>query len=209
MTEHTILSNFFKQFRSFKVAKGTLLLMPGDIVKDVMYIEEGIITQFTIADNGNKIVLNNFKPGAFLPMRPVTQNDVNKYYYEASSPVLRFRKAPAEDVVQFLKGNPTVMFDLLSRIYQGLDGLLLRLAEHMGGTATSRVKVELTIMAKRFGTKQQDGTYLLRTTDQALADQSGMARETVTRSLAELKRKGLITRVSKGMIVNVDSLNMP
>lgn len=206
MTVSEIITEFFSKYRSYKVAKGTLLLLPGDEVKDIMFIEEGTITQFTIADNGNKVILNNYKAGAFLPMRPVVQDDVNKYYFEASSKTLHFRKAPSVEVVEFLKVHPDVMFDLLSRMLRGLDGLLQRLAEHMGGSATSRVKIELIIMAQRFGSRLEDGTYIVQTTDQALADQSGMARETVTRSLAELKRQGIVKRAPKGMIVDIDGL---
>ena len=42
-----------------------------------------------------------------------------------------------------LQANPDVVYDLLTRLYRGLDGLLGRMSQLMAGSAKSRLMYEL------------------------------------------------------------------
>ncbi len=114
---------------------------------------------------------------------------------------------PVENALTFLKDNPDVMLDLLSRLYRGMDGLLGRMVHLMSGTARSRLLYELIVESRRFGEKQSDKTIKLSINEVDLASRTGLSRETVSREMTKLKDKGLIKLVSKAIYVkDVDLL---
>lgn len=200
------VQHFFSAYRPRAARKGSVLLLPGDVVNEVIYLESGSVGQFAITDTGNKIMINLYKPGAFLPMLSVLDGTPNQYYFESASADTVIRLAPAAEVVRFIQSNPDVLFDLLRRMYRGLDGILQRMIQHMSGSAESRLKIELEILAQRFGTVQSNGLYELCITDQELAAQTGMARETVSRAMTSLRKQQIVERVHKGLNIDLDKL---
>jgi CRP-like cAMP-binding protein len=113
------------------------------------------------------------------------------------------RQAPPEDVLAFLRANPDITLNLLSRIYRGTDGILQRILHLMGGDALSRLQFELLNSAYRFGETLTDGTVRLVMTEGDLAKRSGLARETVSRNLQDMKNRGIVT-VTQGNIILKD-----
>jgi CRP-like cAMP-binding protein len=59
---------------------------------------------------------------------------------------------------------------------------------------------ELNIEAARFGTPHPEGMFV-RMRVQDLANRTGLARETVSRTLTDLISKGLILRVTGGYLL--------
>jgi CRP-like cAMP-binding protein len=190
----TKLSRFFAEYPLKRYAKGDIILFADNTVPPVMHIVKGKVAQYDIAENGNKAMLNVFQSPAFLPMMNAINNKPNRHFYEALTDS-QVRLAPAEDVVQFLKGEPDVTYDLLARLYSGVDGLLGKVTQLMAGTA-----LELSIAAQRFGTDGPDGSKVVKSTETQLAHQTGLARETVSRELQKLKKDGLIN-TSKGVVI--------
>jgi len=85
------------------------------------------------------------------------------------------------------------LFDLLQRIYKGLDGYFLRMEYLMSGTAQARLIAEILIYAKRFGNEEKGKIIVgVKLTEKDLASQTGIARETVSREIHKLKDKGLV-----------------
>jgi len=183
---------FFAAYPERVYAKSQLLIHAEETPPGVFYITEGRVSQYDITNAGNEIVVNVFKPGAFFPMSTAINSTPNHYFFEASSAVVA-RQAPMSDAVQFLKENPDVVFDLLSRVYRGVDGVLRRMAHLMGGEAKTRLVFELLNAAYRFGELQPDGSIRISLTENDVARHSGLARETVNRILRELKAAQLVT----------------
>src|SRR5690606_19512659 len=102
--------------------------------------------------------------------------------------------APKEQVIEFLQQTPAVMYDLLQRMYSGVDGLLLRTRYFMSGSAHNRLITTLLICAKRFGSSPVNSNSVeLTITEKELAAQSGLARETISREIKILKEKNLVS----------------
>lgn len=201
------ITAFFEQYPMQTHTKHELLLHAEEPIQSVFYLIEGKVTQYDIASNGNEIVVNIFKPGAFFPMSSAINNTENYYFFEASTRTA-VRVAPKADVVRFLRENPDVLFDLLARVYRGVDGVLRRMAHLMGGDAESRLIFELINAAHRFGESQSDGSVRVHLTETDLAKQSGLARETVSRILQNLKASQFI-ETSRGdiLIKNISELD--
>jgi CRP-like cAMP-binding protein len=191
---------FFKQFKHHQFKKGEIIIRVDDDPGGVFYLTEGKVKQYAISAKGEELVLNIFKPVSFFPMSWAINDTFNAYYYEALED-LEIWKAPRQDVVDFLKSNPSVLFDLLSRVYKGTDGILMKMVHLMSGEAYSRVVTELLIEAKRFG-KKSGSAVELTISEKDIASQAGMARETVSREMKILKDKGLVTFNKNILIIN-------
>lgn len=200
------ISRFFANYPLKRFSHGDIILFADNTVPPVMHIIKGKVAQYDIAENGNKAMLNVFQPPAFLPMMNAINNVPNKHFYEALTDV-QVRQAPAEDVVQFLKDEPDITFDLLSRLYSGVDGMLEKLTLLMAGTARSRLMLELSIAAQRFGVGGEDGSRTVKSTETQLAHQTGLARETVSRELQKLKKEGLISSTKGVIVVNASLMS--
>jgi CRP-like cAMP-binding protein len=68
-----------------------------------------------------------------------------------------------------------------------------RLSIHMQGVASKRILIELLIEAKRFSLVADDSA-TITTTVKEFASRCGMARETVSRQFATLKKMNLIEK---------------
>lgn len=186
------INNFFQAYPQRTYKKGEIVTYAGANPPGVLYIEKGRIAQYDIANDGRKIVVNIFKSPAFFPMSWAINGTPNLYSYEADSASV-VRCAPPEAAVGFLKENPPVTYDLLSRVYSGTDGLLRRLAHVLGGKASTLILFELIICCRRFGEQEKNQSYTLAITDQELASHTGLSRETVNRELQLLKQTGVVT----------------
>jgi CRP-like cAMP-binding protein len=193
------VKNFFKPYITRTFAKGDLLMRPYE-TPNVFYLVEGRVSQYDITSSGNEVVVNVFKPGAFFPMAAAINGTPNSYFFEASTRVL-VQVAPPADVVTFLKDNPDVLLNLLSRVYHGIEGVLRRQVHLMGGNAKTRLLFELLNAAYRFGQSQDDRSIQIALTENDLARQSGMARETVSRTIQALKEKGLVEVLNKKITI--------
>ncbi len=203
MTNNTVanaVAQFFTHYPSRAYAKAELLVRAEEPPEGVFYLVKGRVSQYDITPTGNEVVVNVFKPGAFFPMSWAVNGTANHYFFEASTPVT-VHVTPAADAVQFLQDNPHVTYDLLSRVYRGVDGVLRRMAHLMGGDARSRLLFELLNGIYRFGEPQADGSIFVALKEGDLAKHTGLARETINRNLQGLKTAGLVSVSHSGIII--------
>lgn len=200
------VADFFTKYQAQSFNKRQLLIRAESELNNVFYIVEGRVSQYDITRSGNEMVINVFKPGAFFPMSSAINHTPNPYFFEASTKTV-VHVAPAADAVQFLKDNPDILFDLLARVYRGVDGVLRRMAHLMGGDAKTRLLFELLNAAQRFGEPGQDGSVFIKLKEGELAMHSGLARETVSRIMQGLKSANLV-EIESGTIVLKDTAKL-
>lgn len=198
-----VVEIFFSQYRLRKYAKGQVLILSGDGTDYVYHLVAGRVKQYDTTYRGDEIILNVFKPPAFFPMSLAINKTPNLYTYQTETDV-ELHQAPAAEVVKFLKENPDVTFDLLSRIYRGMDGILGRMAQLMASSAKGRLMFELLIAARRFGEKQGGDQISLEMNETDLAARAGLTRETVSREMKKLGKDGYIT-LKSGVVTIKDS----
>lgn len=193
------LTAFFSQFPTQIGKKGTILIHASAQPAGIFYMEEGIIRRYWITEKGEEITLNLYKPHTFLPMSWAISNVPNTHFYEAMTDV-QLRKAPNEAVLQFLKEEPDIVFDLLRRVYIGMEGLWAHMESLTAGNAYAKLVSALIILAKRFGENGASDTVIqLKMTESDLANYAGMSRETASRELQKLHQAKLVN-FEKGKI---------
>jgi len=196
------IENFFIKFKNIKYKKGEILIRADDDPNGILYLVSGNVCQYAISQKGDEFVVNIFKPISFFPMSWAINDEPNEYFYEALTSVEIYR-APKEKVVDFVKNNPDVLYDLMSRVYKGTDGLLRRMTYLMAGNAYARLLTELIIHAKRFGKKNEKTTRIeIKVSEKELASQAGMTRETVSREMKNLKDKRIVTFDKNVLAIN-------
>lgn len=195
------LDEFFTHFKHQTFRKGEILIRADENPSGILYLKEGIVKEYAISRKGEELVVNLFKPGAFFPMTWGINETSNRYFFEAVTSVSGW-KAPREQVIAFLRDEPDVTFDLLSRLYKGTDGLLTRIIYLMSGSAYARLITEIIISAKRFGTKdKKTGIISCSLSETELATHAGLTRETVSREMKRLKDKKLVTFSKNSLII--------
>lgn len=182
---------FFSQFKPQIYKKSEVLIRADDPPSGIFYLKTGLVREYAISKRGDELVVNVFKPYSFFPMSWAMNDTKNQYYFEALEKS-EIHKAPREKVLEFIKENPDVLYDLVKRIYHGTDGMMMRLVHLLSGSAYEKLISDLVIHAKRFGEPVKGGIELL-VTEKDLASESGLTRETVSREIKVLKEKGLIT----------------
>lgn len=193
------ITTFFERYPKVHYKKGEIITHAGEDPRGVSLLLEGLIEQYDSTAEGTHVTVNIFKSGAFFPMSWAINKTPNTYFYVALTDVT-LQWADADEVVEFLKENPDVLFDLLHRVYLGTDALLRRIVLASSGAAVNRLAFELLIEAYRFGVEQGDGEYIISSKQHELAARSGLARETVSRELHKLQDDGVVTLTQKGII---------
>lgn len=196
------IDTFFTQYKRQVYKKRELLIRADDDPSGIFYLTKGRVKMFAISQKGEEVILTIFKPGSFFPMFWALNDSPNHYYFEAMEEV-EVWKAPKGDVISFLKESPDVLYDLLQRLYRGLDGVLIRMVHLMGGSAYIRLVHEIVINAKRFGKESEENFVTIEISEIELAKQTGLTRETISREIKILKEKGLID-FSKNTLVIPD-----
>lgn len=195
------LNNHFSGADIITYHKGKIITFANEEPEGVSFLLDGIVEQYDITPEGNKITVNIFKPPAFFPMSWAINKTPNSYFFAALSDV-KIRQADATSTVIFLQNNPDVTFDLLSRVYRGTDAVLKRLILAASGIASSRLIFEMLIEAYRFGVDQEDNKTLIKVKQSSLASRSGLARETVSRELHKLEASDTIRVSKEGILLN-------
>jgi CRP/FNR family transcriptional regulator len=194
------IESFFAPYRLRKYAKGQILMYNGDTTDYIYYLVKGKVKEYDVTYRGDEIILNVFKTLAFFPMSIAVNKKQNPYTYEAETDV-EVRLAPITDVLKFIVDNPDVMYDLLSRVYRGLDGILGRMARLMSSSARSRLLYELVVETNRFGIHRDDGSISVEINEKNLGARAGLTRETISREIRKLKDEAIVAINSKDIVI--------
>lgn len=199
------IHDHFKDCEPKRIPKGKTIIIANHEPSSIFFLQEGIVEQYDTSAEGSRITVNIYKPPAFFPMSWAMNKTPNTYFYGALTDVVVRQEDPAVTLA-FLKSNPDVMYDLLSRVFTGTDALLRRLILAVSGIASNRLIYELLIEAYRFGQAIDEKQTHIKVKQSVLAARSGLARETVSRELHKLEQNNLLSRTSHGIVVNIHSL---
>jgi CRP/FNR family transcriptional regulator len=201
------LNNFFADYPKLKYGRGHVVIPAYSLPAGVYLVKKGHVKQYILNTEGRELVVNIYKKGSFFPMVWAMTETINKYFFEVIDEA-EVNRAPKDKMVQFLKREPAVMFDLLERLYTGIDGLLEQTAQNVMGSSKQKVVASLLLMGRRFGEQRGNKIMLKRYFSHKVWGQmSGTSREEVTRILADLRKIKMIDIDHKQLsLVDVNGL---
>jgi CRP/FNR family transcriptional regulator len=154
-----------------------------------------------IDESGTTLMLHIFKPTAFFPMTWVVNNETNRYYLEAVTPIEVWR-VPKDAVRKFLYDYPAVVYDLAHRLLLGISGIRYRMYYLVMGSACRKTILLLLYLADSFGEKEGSGVVLsVPVTHREIAAWIGTTRETASLQVGILKNRGLILYRRRQLII--------
>ena len=175
------------------------ILLENDWGGSVYFILDGWVKIRTYNMDGKEVTLNIIGKGeivgemAALEESPRSTDAITLTTATISS-------IPAQDFVNLLKSEPLAGIRLSQLMAKRLRQLnrRLRLRE---ADSLSRVADTLLFLAEGQGEKNSQGTIIPNLPHRELSSISGLARETVTRSLTKLQKKGLIQRQQDSLCI--------
>jgi len=199
---------FYKQFKIRSYKKGETLVRADDEPQGIFCLTKGYVRQYIISKNGYELTLHILKPVIYFPIVWAINGTPNVYYFEALTPV-EVGRAPREEVVNFIKDKPAIIFALLSDLIERYAETLTRMEHLVFSDAYRRVVSILIYIARHFGEEQGESVIVRhRFTQQDIATLVGIARETAGIEIAKLEKKGLIEYIDHAMIFeNITLLN--
>jgi len=198
---------FYKQFTIRNYKKGELLIRADDDPQGIFCLTKGYVRQYTISKAGFELTLHILKPISYFPMVWAINGTPNIYYFEALTPV-QVGRAPKDQVVNFIKDKPAVIFELMSELLADYAETLTRVEHLVFSDARRRVISILLYIAKHFGEKKENSLMVKhRFTQQDIATLVGVARETASLELAKLEKAGFVKYIKHSMIFqNIETL---
>jgi CRP/FNR family transcriptional regulator, cyclic AMP receptor protein len=169
-----------------------IILLENDWGGSVYFILEGWVKIRTYNLDGKEVTLNILGPGElFGEMAPLEEIPRSTDVLTLVSTVVA--NIPAQDFVKLLNSEPQSGIRLAQLMARRLRQVnrRLRLRE---SDSTSRIADVLLFLADGQGKRSEQGLEIPNLPHRELSSLSGLARETVTRVLSKLEKKGLIQK---------------
>ena len=183
------------------VGRGTTVGAQGTRLDAAILVVRGRIRSVCRAPNGREISVEVFRAGDLIADFALADLPLGNDWEAVESSTLLV--IPREVLLTFLRGAP----DVLVALAAGLCGRLERSKQLATGIALSgvqeRVVSRLVALGRQDGAAQPEGLLIRnRPTQQELANQIGACRETVSRTVSELVRQGLLTPRGRSLLVS-------
>jgi len=197
------LVNFFHGGTKLAYSKGEFIIRPGESPPGIFFIEHGLVKAYDITKYGEENLLIIRKDGEFLALTWGITGDDRHIIYSALAPTTVWLVQRAA-FMDFMRQNPSAALPVLDTVvdmYRIHSGRILTLEYR---TVRERLISFLLTTAGRFGQKTDQGIRIsVPLKHQDIASSISATRETTSRALAELERKGYI-RAEQSHITIVD-----
>lgn len=189
-------------------AKGEFLIRPGGSPAGVFYIESGLVKAYDITKYGEENLLIIRQSGELLGLTWALAHREREIIYTALAPTTVWLIS-RDTFIEHLRAHPETAVPVVSILADmfRLHGERIMTLEYR--TVRERLASFLLGMADRFGVKTETGSVRIDAPlrHQDIASSISATRETTSRTLSELERKGFITtEQSKIVLLDIPSL---
>lgn len=183
---------FRDQGHKITFRKGEYIVRPGEYPSGVFYINEGIVKAYDITKYGDENLLIIRKEHEVFPLIWALTGQERQVIYEALAPTVVL-KIDREILLDFVHQQPDALAPLLDMTLEMYRLHSERLINLEYRSVRERLISFLLTMASRFGHETNDGLLIaLPLKHQDIASSINSSRETASRELSALERKGLL-----------------
>lgn len=187
--------------------KGEFIIRPGESPSGVFYIEKGLVKAYDITKYGEENLLIIRKNHEIFPIIWGVTGIERDIIYEALAPTVVWRMS-RKRYLDYLTNNPDALaplFDMVLEMYRLHSERIINLEYR---SVRERLISFLLSLSERFGKPHKDGVIVdLPLRQQDVASSINASRETTSRELSYLEKKGLITPAPLYIILrDVDAL---
>ncbi len=187
------LVELFRSGTRLTYKKGEYVIRPGEAPKGVFYIEEGLVKAYNITKYGEETLLIIRKEHEIFPLIWAVTGQERHIIYQTLSPTILWRvdeELFRDYTRKHSKASETVL-QMVTEMYRIHSERILNLEYR---SVRERLVSFLITMSHRFGKETPSGIILeVPLRHQDIASSINASRETASRELAYLERKGLIS----------------
>lgn len=184
------------------VARRGVLLSDGSVPAHVFLVLQGRVRAIRRSDSGREVTLETYRAGDVLtdailaPGRPLPNE------WEASEPT-DLLAIGREDLLAQIQAWPTLGLNLAAQLLSRLERTKQLAVGLALADVPDRVTTALRALAKFEGHDTPEGVLIPnRPTQQELANTIGACRETVSRIVSDLARRGLVTPRGRALLIS-------
>ncbi|HVS58355.1 MAG TPA: Crp/Fnr family transcriptional regulator [Candidatus Saccharimonadales bacterium] len=182
--------------------KGNYIIRPGETPPGVFYIQQGLVKAYDITKYGENNLLIVRKDGEIFPLIWALTGEERHIIYEALSTPTITCQVSRNTFTHFLQSNPEAqapLLDMTIEMYRLHSERILNLEYR---SVRERLISFLFTMMHRFGTVTKDGTLIsVPLRHQDIASSINATRETTSREIATLQRKGLLENSQQNILI--------
>lgn len=173
--------------------KGQIIYAQEEQAQRLFLLKRGRVYIYRLTQSGKRLALEIIEPGTFFGEMPLLGETLRNAYAETAvdSALCVMSRA---DIERVIREWPEVAFRIIEVLGQRLTLYQARLEEFAYRSVPARIAAVLL----RMSCERRDGVVTL--THQELGDMVGAMRETVTKTLDELQRAGVV-ELSRGHII--------
>lgn len=206
-TQLVALEEMFHAGTRQEYSKGEFIVRPGSTAPGVFYIESGLVKAYDITKYGEENLLILRRDGELIGLTQALTNEERETIYTALSTTVVWL-LPRDRFLEHLRLHPEVALPLvgmLADMYR-IHGDRIMTLEYR--TVRERLASFLLGIADRFGVETAQGIKIqVPLRHQDIASSISATRETTSRTLSELERKGIISsEQSRITILDAESL---
>ena len=183
--------------------KGEYIIRPGEAPGAVFYIESGLVKAYNISKYGEENLLIIRKSHEIFPLIWAITGQERDIIYQAMDSTTVWRISP-QIYLSFLHNHPAALpplLDMVTEMYRIHSERLLNLEYR---SVRERLISFLLTMSGRFGKETEEGLVIeVPLRHQDIASSVNATRETTSRELSALERKGLLQN-KQSMIILKD-----
>jgi len=169
----------------------------------IYFLKRGEVEVYESTDNGKKIIIDILEPGDIFGYKNIADDlsPGNRKFIRANSPVT-LCIMPRLDFLELLKQKPELALKIIKTFSERLSNAEGRLRDAALYDVETRVFKSLERLCEKYGI-EEDGVRKItrRFTHEEVAQFVGAARETITRALSQLAKKGKISIDKSGHII--------
>lgn len=172
--------------------KGDFVIRPGDTPPGVFYVYQGLVKAYDITKYNEENLLIIRKEGEIFPLIWAITGQERHVIYQALAPTVTWQLS-RENFLDFISKEPEALapvVDMTIEMYRLHSERILNLEYR---TVRERIISFLLTMGQRFGKQTADGLLIdVPLRHQDIASSVNATRETTSRELSALERKGLL-----------------
>ena len=182
----------FQRGTKLRYDKGEFIIRPGEAPPGVFYIEKGLVKAYDITKYGEENLLIIRKENEIFPLIWAVTGQERSIIYQAVSPTEVWRLSRAA-YTKYLRVRPDALMPLIDMTVEMYRIHSERIINLEYRTVRERLISFMLFLSQRFGVKDKEGLKVdLPLRQQDVASSINASRETTSRELSALEKKGLI-----------------
>lgn len=193
LSPRNLSSLFLERGKQLIYKNGEIILRPDDTPSGVYYIEKGFVKVYSITQDGDEKLHIIYKSNQIFPLMWALEDVHKDVYYEALGSI-KVTRISKEIFKQFIEANPYALKDIIGRLVLHFNIFVDRVDNLEITKAYPRLVACLFSLANRFGRKSKKGVIIdIPIAQKDIANSINMSRETASREIEKLEKKGLIS----------------